>query len=447
MIKFIIKMFIKDSENVSDAKVRTQYGTLAGILGIVLNFILFCAKLISGIIINSIAVISDSFNNLSDMGSSLVAAIGMKMSNRRPDKEHPFGHGRIEYISALIVSFIILLVGFELFKGSVDKILNPQDVKLSLVPMLILVLSVFVKLWMFIYNRYIGKKINSEVVKATAQDSLNDCIASTLLSSRASFPVDGIFGCIVSIMICFTGFSVAKNTIGILLGTPPEPEMVNEISEIILSRENIVGIHDLIVHDYGPGRIMASVHAEVPNDADIEHIHEIIDETEKYIEYNHAYSKLATNLDEKILCMQNILAIDEGNVDAYRTLYDIALKNNAGSEKLTKHFESILKYSDSSDESIKKEVVFALSHLPISCQAQCDFAKQLLRYYPSKIDELEIHLRDLCKVMLREGYFTEAEYFAQIPAMAEAALADKCTKTNPKVPTIKDLEMLYAQLW
>lgn len=290
MIKLVIKTFIKDRDNISDKNVRVQYGTLAGIMGIVLNLILFFVKLISGIAINSIAVISDSFNNLSDMGSSLVSVIGVKISNRRPDKEHPFGHGRSEYISALIVSFIILLVGFELFKGSLEKIFNPVIVKVSFVPVLILCISVFVKVWMFFYNRYIGKLINSNVILATAQDSLNDSIASisvivaTIVGVKFSFPLDGILGCLVSVMVCWTGFSVAKDTIGILLGTSPDSEMVKEISDIILSQENIVGIHDLIVHDYGPGRIMASVHAEVPNDANIEAIHEIIDITEKYIE-------------------------------------------------------------------------------------------------------------------------------------------------------------------
>lgn len=290
MIKFIIKIFIKDYEKTENEEIRTKYGTLAGIIGIVLNFALFIIKLLAGIMVNSIAIISDSFNNLSDMGSSAVSAVGIKLSNRKPDKEHPFGHGRIEYISALIVAFIILLVGFELFKGSVEKIISPQEIKLSFVPMFILSLSILVKLWMFSYNRYIGKKINSEVIKATAQDSLNDCIATiviifaTLLGGYVNFPVDGIFGCLVSLMICFTGFSVAKNTVGILLGAPPKPETVKEISDIILSQNKIIGIHDLIVHDYGPGRIMASVHAEVPNDANIEEIHEIIDKTEKHIE-------------------------------------------------------------------------------------------------------------------------------------------------------------------
>ncbi|MBE7027926.1 MAG: cation transporter [Ruminococcaceae bacterium] len=290
MIKLIIRTFIKNSDNITDKDVRTQYGTLAGVLGIILNFILFAVKLCLGIFINSIAVISDSFNNLSDMGSSLVSAVGMKMSNRRPDKEHPFGHGRIEYISALIVSFIILFVGFELFKGSFQKILNPVKVKISYVVIIILCLSLLVKLWMFSYNRYIGKKINSNVICAAATDSLNDCIATvsviiaTVIGSRVNFPLDGIFGCIVSAMICWTGFSVAKTTVGILLGTTPDAEMVKEISDIIMSQENIAGIHDLIVHDYGPGRIMASVHAEVPNDVSVDAIHEVIDRTEKYIE-------------------------------------------------------------------------------------------------------------------------------------------------------------------
>lgn len=290
MIKLIIRAFIKDSTNVADREVRSKYGTLAGVLGIILNLLLFAVKLFCGMVTNSIAIISDSFNNLSDMGSSLVAAIGMKMSNRKPDREHPFGHGRIEYISALIVSFIILLVGFELFKESVVKIFNPVKIRVTAISVLILSASVVVKLWMYSYNRYIGKKICSEVVKATARDSLNDAVAtlavivSTVAGIYINLPLDGIFACIVSGMIFYTGFSVAKDTIGILLGSPPDAEMVNEITDIILNEKYIQGIHDMIVHDYGPGRIMASVHAEVPNDVGVEEIHEIIDRVEKYIE-------------------------------------------------------------------------------------------------------------------------------------------------------------------
>ncbi len=290
MTKLLIKMFIKDRENIGDKEVRAKYATLVSFLGILLNLILFGIKMAAGVLIGSIAVISDSFNNLSDMGSSVVSAVGMKMSMRKPDKEHPFGHGRIEYISALVVSFIILLVGFELFKTSFEKILSPQQVKMSLIPMVILLISVIIKLWMFFANRYVGNLINSKVITATAKDSLNDVVATsvviiaTIIGTKTDFPIDGIFGCIVSVLICITGVSVVKDTVGVLLGEAADSETVKEIRDIILSQENITGIHDLIVHDYGPGRIMASVHAEVPSDADILEIHEIIDATEKHIE-------------------------------------------------------------------------------------------------------------------------------------------------------------------
>lgn len=290
MTKLLINAFIKDKENIKDRQVRAKYASLVSIIGIILNLLLFGFKMIAGLLINSIAVISDSFNNLSDMGSSLVSAIGMKLSMKKPDEEHPFGHGRIEYISALMVAFIILLVGFELFKGSIEKIISPQEVKLSLVPMIILCVSVLVKLWMFFANRYVGKLISSEVIKATAQDSLNDSVATfvviiaTIIGAKTGFSVDGIFGAVVSVMIFYAGISLVKDTVGVLLGKAADEETVKEISEIILSQENITGIHDLMIHDYGPGRIMASVHAEVPSDRDIQEIHELIDWTEKHIE-------------------------------------------------------------------------------------------------------------------------------------------------------------------
>jgi cation diffusion facilitator family transporter len=235
------------------------------------------------------AIISDAFNNLSDMGSSFVSIVGAKMSNRHADEEHPFGHGRIEYISALIVSFIIMLVGVELLKGSIEKIINPQKPVLNVTLLIILSLSMLVKVWMFYYNRYIGNKINSSVIKATARDSLNDVLAtgavviSALAGSISTLPIDGIVGAAVSVLVLYSGFQIAKDTIGLLLGSPPDPELVREINEMILAQEGIVGTHDLLVHDYGPGRMMASVHAEVPDNIDIVKIHEIIDSTEKEI--------------------------------------------------------------------------------------------------------------------------------------------------------------------
>lgn len=289
MIEFFIKRFVPNCDQVEDRRVRERYSLLAGALGVACNLLLFFVKLPIGMLMNSIAITSDAFNNLSDMGSSLIAIISAKMSNRRPDKEHPFGHGRIEYISSLIIAFIILLVGLELLKGSAGKILHPEPVQLNTAMLVILALSVLVKLWMFSYNRTIGKRIDSSVTRATASDSLNDAITTTavtlatLADAFIAFPLDGIVGVVVSLLILYSGYGIAKDTIGLLLGHPPSPELVREITQMVMEGEGIVGVHDMIVHDYGPGRTMASVHAEVPDDSDICKVHEVIDATEQLI--------------------------------------------------------------------------------------------------------------------------------------------------------------------
>lgn len=317
MISILIRRFIPNFEQISDKKVRESYGVFSGVLGMICNLFLFAVKLSIGVLIHSIAVISDAFNNLSDMASSLITVVGVKLSNRHADKEHPFGHGRIEYISALIVSFFIMLVGVELFKGAFEKILHPQKPEMSVVLLLFLSLSVLVKVWMFSYNRYIGKQIHSAVLLATAKDSLNDVIAtvavifSTFLGSFTAFPVDGAVGLIVSVLVLWTGFGIARDTIGVLLGGPPDPETVRELKEIILSQEGIVGIHDLIIHDYGPGRVMASVHAEVPSDADIVKIHEVIDQTEREI-----YSET----DVRIVIHMDPIAVNNERVNSLRAM-------------------------------------------------------------------------------------------------------------------------------
>ncbi len=291
MIKLIINKFIKDKDNVTDAKVRENYSVLGGVLGIICNFILFAVKIVVGSTMGSIAVISDAFNNLSDTGSSLVSVIGAKLSNKKPDREHPFGHGRFEYISALIVSFFIILVGFELLKTAAEKIFNPDNVDISLPLLVLLTLSVLIKVWMYSYNKYIGEKISSSILIATSKDSINDVISTLAVIITTALTklinvmwLDGVVGVIVSLIIIKSGIDIARDTIGMLLGMPPQKETVDEIKKIIMSGEHIAGVHDLIVHDYGPGRVMASVHAEVPDNSDIVKIHEIIDGLEKEIE-------------------------------------------------------------------------------------------------------------------------------------------------------------------
>ncbi len=289
MTNYLIRKLSK-GEELSEPAVRTRICLAAGVMGIICNMLLFALKLGIGTVMQSISIISDAFNNLSDTGSSVVTIIGAKLSRKKPDKEHPFGHGRYEYISSLIVSFIIIMVGIELFKSSVQKVINPETVMLS--PWLIgfLCLSVPVKLWMFSYNKKMGKAINSSVVLAAARDNLNDVVATSavIISAVAgkfvNFPaLDGVVGTVVSLMIIYSGFGITMDTIGLLLGSVPDPEMTSKIREAVLETEGVVGVHDLIVHDYGPGRVLASVHAEVPDNADIVEIHEKIDALEHRI--------------------------------------------------------------------------------------------------------------------------------------------------------------------
>ncbi len=289
MIRRLAAKFVPDYQNVTDKKVREGYGVLAGILGVLCNLFLFAVKLTIGLLMGSIAILSDAFNNLSDMGSSVVAILGAKLSSRRPDREHPFGHGRMEYVASLIVSFIIMLMGVELLKGSIEKIFHPEAVTLRISLILILSLSILVKVWMFHYNRYLGKQIDSSVMRAAATDSLNDCIAtggvivSTVVGSFLPFSIDGVVGAAVSLFILYGGFGLAKDVVSLLLGTPPSRETVQAISQMVLSGKGVIGIHDLIVHDYGPGRVIASVHAEVPDNANVVEIHEEIDALEQRV--------------------------------------------------------------------------------------------------------------------------------------------------------------------
>ena len=286
MIKFLSKVFIKNYDDVKNPVVRSAYGVFGGILGIICNIILFIVKIVIGFSINSIAIISDAFNNLSDIGSSAVTLIGAKLSSQKPDKEHPFGHGRIEYICSLIVSFIIITMGFELIKSSVSKIINPTAPTFNLIMIIILSLSIFVKLWMYFSMKYLGNKIDSDVLRATSADSLSDVFAtSTIIFSVALckvFPpvIDGVAGLIVSALICVTGVKISWDTINTLLGASPDPELSGKIREILSSSDEVLGIHDLIIHDYGPGRCLASVHAEVSSEKSAIYLHEIIDELE-----------------------------------------------------------------------------------------------------------------------------------------------------------------------
>ena len=289
MIKLLAKIFIKDSQNTADSKVRVAYGYLCGAVGIALNVLLFAGKIIAGTISGSVAVTADAFNNLSDAGSSIISLIGFRLASQKPDPHHPFGHGRFEYIASLIISIIIVLMGFELGKSSFEKIVAPQAVEYSAVTFAVLGASVLVKLYMFFYNNSVGKKIDSATMRATAMDSISDAVStgavliSAVIAMFTNLALDGWMGLVVAAFIMVTGFKSAKETIDSLLGTPPSPEFVKQIEDMALQYDDIIGVHDMIVHNYGPGRTFVSLHAEVPSDGDIVAIHDTVDNAEREI--------------------------------------------------------------------------------------------------------------------------------------------------------------------
>jgi cation diffusion facilitator family transporter len=283
----LVKSFVKDNENIQDEDVRNKYGYLAGIVGIFMNFLLFAFKLAIGLFTSSIAVMADAFNNLSDMASSVITIVGFKLSCAPPDEEHPFGHGRLEYLSALIVAFMVMLVGVQFIKSSVERILNPLPIKFEMIPFIILFMSILIKIWLSRFNKFIGKKIDSSALKAASLDAMGDvvtssCVVLSFLAAKfTTIPVDGYVGIVVSLLILYAGFTLVKDTINPLLGEAPDEELVNSIVDGLMSYDMVIGVHDLIIHNYGVGKSIASVHAEIPSDKDILDIHEVIDTAER----------------------------------------------------------------------------------------------------------------------------------------------------------------------
>lgn len=287
MIRLLSGWFIRDRENLSDPSVRRAYGILCGAAGIVLNVLLFAFKYIAGAMCGSLAMMADAYNNLSDAGSSVITLFGFRIAGKKSDPEHPFGHGRFEYIAGLIVSMLIIHMGLDFVRDSFNAILHPEPVDFNLLSMVILAVSVLVKLYMALYNRTIGRKIHSVAMAATAADSLSDAIAtlavlvSALVCRFTGWNIDGWTGALISLMILKAGYGAAKDTISPLLGNPPDPEFVAQIESIVNSYEQVTGIHDLVVHDYGAGRVMISLHAEVPADGDLMQLHDMIDTIER----------------------------------------------------------------------------------------------------------------------------------------------------------------------
>lgn len=289
MVKFLISHFIKNYKNIDNTTVREHYGFLAGIVGVVVNLLLSIVKLIIGAITNSISVVADGVNNLSDAASSLITIISFKLSNKPADKEHPFGHGRIEYLAALIVSFLVILVGVEFIKSSFERIISSSKINFKVVPFILILLSILTKIWLGYFNKKLGKLINSSTLIASSVDAFSDVKTSSIvalsfiISLFTSFPIDGYLGIIISIFIIYSGIQLIKDTINPLLGEAPDPEMVKKLKDEILKFDYITGVHDLIIHNYGPSKFMVTLHAEVPCDISIMKIHEIIDTAEKEV--------------------------------------------------------------------------------------------------------------------------------------------------------------------
>jgi len=336
MVTFLSRWLIRDYDRPEDPQVRRKYGVLCGGVGIGLNLLLFLAKFFAGTISGSIAITADAFNNLSDAGSSLVTIVGFKLAGQKPDPSHPFGHGRMEYLSGLAVSVLILLMGFELLQSSVDKIRAPEPIEFSWLSVVILLLGIAGKLYMSYYNRAVGNKINSAAMKATAADSLSDSVstaavlAATLIAHFFSVNIDGWVGLAVAGFILFAGIKAAKETIDPLLGQAPDPELVAEVEKTVLSFPPIQSIHDMIVHDYGPGRLMISLHAEVPADGDLLEMHDTIDLVEQTLRENfHCdavihMDPIVTN-DEQVLKMRGKMCQLVQVIDKRITVHDFRM--------------------------------------------------------------------------------------------------------------------------
>ena len=336
MTNLLIRLFVKNRDDVKSQSVRSSYVTTASVTGIALNLLLFVCKLIFGLLANSVSMIADAFNNITDAGSSVVSFIGFKLSVKHVDKEHPFGHGRMEYVTGFIVDMLILLVGFELFKGSVEKIVDPSLPSANWFTVIILSLAILVKLWLFFFYRKIGKKISSSGLRSTSIDSITDCAAtalvlvSVIVSKCTGVIIDGYVGILVSVMILIAGIRSAKETIDLLLGVPPTKEYIDEIVSFLKAYPEIVGVHDIMVHDYGVGRKFISFHAEVPSDLNINYAHEVIDKAERDM-YDHFgalvtihFDPISVN-DEDVAKMRSFAAECAREVNEEFTIHDFRM--------------------------------------------------------------------------------------------------------------------------
>ena len=374
MVDFLVKTFISRPDDWEDPEIRQRYGLLTGGVGICLNLLLSLGKFLAGLITGSIAITADAFNNLSDAGSSVVTLVGFHMAAKKADDDLPFGHGRMEYISGLIVAAAILLVGVELAKSSLEKILHPEDITLSWVSVGILCAAILVKLWMFYFNRTLGKRIDSAAMCATAADSLSDVAATsavllgTLVGGFTGLHIDGWVGILVAVFILRAGWGAAKDTLDPLLGQSPDPTLVHAIEKTVMAHELVTGIHDLIIHDYGPGRSMLSLHAEVPMDADMLAVHDVIDDIERelkekfHIEAVIHMDPIATK-DPLTNEMKTRVAGLVREIDPDMTIHDFRMTQGPHHQNLI--FDVVVPHScDLTDDEVKARIAGRMGELP-----------------------------------------------------------------------------------
>lgn len=374
MVELLAKKFIKTDGSMDESLIRQKYGTLCGSVGIFFNIVLFIIKFIAGIISGSVAIVADALNNLSDAGSSIITLVGFKLSGQKPDPDHPFGHGRLEYITGLIVSLFIILMGVELLKSSVAKIFNPQPLFCSSLTVIILSVSIIIKLYMYYYNKKYSDKFNSQALKATAMDSLSDSVATamvllaTLISQYKGIKIDGYCGLIISALILYTGYSAAKDTIAPLLGTKADREFVEMIEKFAESYDDVIGVHDLVIHDYGPGRLMITFHAEVPANGNIMELHDTIDLMEHRIREvlgAHAVVHMdpVVTDDERVSRMNRIVQLLAKQIDERITVHDFRMVPGPTHTNLI--FDMVLPFEvKMSEEEVKEKLENMIRELP-----------------------------------------------------------------------------------
>lgn len=322
---YIIRRITNDSNDIKSEKVRVKVGYISGIVGIIINSLLFAVKLFVGMISGSVAIMADSFNNLSDASSCIITIIGFKLSSMPADKEHPFGHGRLEYISALIVAFMVMVVGLQFVKTSFERIFNPSEITFEMIPFILLLISILFKVFLAIFNGSLGKKIESSALKASAFDSIGDVITTSvvalsfLASKFTKIPIDGYIGLIVSLIILYSSFSLIKETLNPLIGEAPDEKLVAGINEGVMAFDHIIGVHDLMIHNYGPGKIMASIHAEVPANLDLITVHEVIDDAEK---------KLSSKFNIILVIHMDPVSLDNKEINETRAELEKIIKYN-----------------------------------------------------------------------------------------------------------------------